>query len=463
MLILAINIGFSRFSFQQNFTQYIEEVKLKRLDGFKKTLAELYRQKGSWHFLHNAPQSWHQLLSKAELVPPQRKNNPEQHEGNSPALRSPDFKPPHGPPPFPVMWERISLLDLTYSLVIGPPPKTEDRRLPIELENKVIGYLSVQSLKPFRSELDRQFARKQLENLLLITLLSLLVAIISSLLLARIFNQPIARLVVMARQLTSGQFESRVNITSHDELGELATAFNELAETLQQNQNARRQWVTDISHELRTPLTVLRGELEAIEDGVRPLNKESIQSLSFEVEHLKRMIEDLYQLSLSDEGSLSYKKELTRPLKLLQRVIETFTNAMKMKQITLTFECKDDSPQLLADPQRLTQLFTNLLENSLRYTDEGGTINIHCQISSTLVIYIEDSSPSVSSEMIPRLFERLFRADNSRNRSYGGSGLGLSIVQSIVTAHNGTVMAEPSTLGGLKISLTLPIKSRDSK
>ncbi|MCP4993100.1 MAG: HAMP domain-containing protein [Gammaproteobacteria bacterium] len=279
LLILAINMGLSRFSFQQGFTQYIEEVRLKRLDGFKQTLSDLYRQQGAWTFLEQDPRLWHQLLSEAELVPPQRRRGDPDHRRRPP----PGFGPPglatsneHPIPPPPLMGERIGLLDPAHSPVIGPPPAADDRLVPVELGKEVVGYLSVRTFTPYRSELDQQFAQQQLENLLLTALLSLLIAIIASLLLARIFNRPIARLAEVARQLTSGNFESRVNVKSRDELGDLATDLNILAETLQQNQTARRQWVADISHELRTPLTVLKGELEAMEDGVRPLNSESL-------------------------------------------------------------------------------------------------------------------------------------------------------------------------------------------
>ncbi len=461
LLILAINMGLSRLSFQQGFTQYIQEVRLKRLDGFRRTLSDLYRQQGAWTFLEQDPRLWHQLLSEAELVPPQRRRDGPNHRRRPP----PGFGPPklatsneHPIPPPPLMRERIGLLDPAHSPVIGPPPAADDRLVPVELEKEVVGYLSVRTFTPFRSELDHQFAQQQLDNLLLTALLSLLIAIVASLLLARIFNRQIARLAEMARQLTSGNFESHVNVKSHDELSDLATDLNILAETLEQNQTARRQWVADISHELRTPLTVLKGELEAMEDGLRPLNGESIHSLSLEVKQLKRLVDDLYQLSLSDQGSLSYKKEPTAPLQLLRGVVEGFAISMQQKKITLTVTCEGDGPQLLADPQRLTQLFTNLLENSLRHTDEGGVVKIHCEIGSSLMIHIEDSAPGVPQELIPRLFERLFRVDDSRNRSYGGSGLGLSIVQSIAQAHGGGLAAEPSALGGLKISLRLPIE-----
>ncbi|MBT8006426.1 MAG: HAMP domain-containing protein, partial [Gammaproteobacteria bacterium] len=334
---------------------------------------------------------------------------------------------------------------------------TKHRLLPIQLERQVVGYLTLRIFTPRRTELDQQFEQQQFDNLLLTALLSLLIAIIAALLLARLFVRPISGIAKMARQLTAGQFEVRIEKIRRDELGDLAADLNTLVETLEQNQRSRRQWIADISHELRTPLTVLRGELEAMEDGVRPLNRESIQSLSLEVKQLKRLVDDLYQLSLSDQGSLSYEKERVLPLELLRGVAEGFIVTMQQRQIILTVGCEGEGPHLLADPQRLTQLFTNLLENSQRYTDEGGEVKVHCEVGSSLLIHFEDSAPGVPPELIPRIFERLFRVEGSRNRDHGGSGLGLSIVQSIAKAHGGELRAEPSSLGGLTITLQLPI------
>lgn len=540
VLILAINVWLSRVNFQQGFSQYIEEVKSRRLDRFRQSLSEQFRLKESWDFLQEDPRLWHQLLSDAELAPPgppgvdiaefdrhdparrvapppdfgppdrppHRRPPPPgeataEFEGQDPARNvdaPPDFGPPdrpphrrppppgeataefeghdpfrpgdppldlgwpefpppgYPPPPPPFMWERIGLLDQERKAVIGPPPGTEQRLLSIELNEEVVGYLVIQDFKTLRSQLDLQFAQQQLEDLLLTALLSLLIAVIAALLLARLFNRPISRLVGMARQLTFGQFDTRIEINSRDELGYLAADLNKLADTLEQNQTARQQWIADISHELRTPLTVLTGELEAMEDGIRPLNTESIQSLSLEVKQLKRLVEDLYLLSQSDQGSLSYEMEQIDIFKLLHGVLEGYRIPMQRKQIELVVDCEEGGLQIIADPQRLVQLFNNLLENSLRYTDHGGRVQVSCKIGSTLVIHIEDSAPGVPAEFIPRIFERLFRVNRSRSREHGGTGLGLSIVHSIARAHGGELSAEPSELGGLKISLQLPIK-----
>ncbi len=466
MLVLAISMVLSRLSFQQGFTQYIEEVKLKRLDGFRLALSEQYREQKSWAFLQENPRLWHQLLVESNMLPPRLPRGPDgpgfgrrgagPRGGGPPSeLAAADERHPPSPPRF--MRERLGLLDAARAQVIGPPPTTKHRLLPIQLERQVVGYLTLRIFTPRRTELDQQFEQQQFDNLLLTALLSLLIAIIAALLLARLFVRPISGIAKMARQLTAGQFEVRIEKIRQDELGDLAADLNILVETLEQNQRSRRQWIADISHELRTPLTVLRGELEAMEDGVRPLNRESIQSLSLEVKQLKRLVDDLYQLSLSDQGSLSYVKERVLPLELLRDVAEGFTVTMQQRQIALTVSCEGEGPHLLADPQRLTQLFTNLLENSQRYTDEGGEVKVHCEVGSSLLIHFEDSAPGVPPELIPRIFERLFRVEGSRNRDHGGSGLGLSIVQSIAKAHGGELRAEPSSLGGLTITLQLPI------
>ncbi|MBT3308591.1 MAG: HAMP domain-containing protein [Gammaproteobacteria bacterium] len=466
MLVLAISMVLSRLSFQQGFTQYIEEVKLKRLDGFRLALSEQYREQKSWAFLQENPRLWHQLLVESNMLPPRLPRGPDgpgfgrrgagPRGGGPPSeLAAADERHPPSPPRF--MRERLGLLDAARAQVIGPPPTTKHRLLPIQLERQVVGYLTLRIFTPRRTELDQQFEQQQFDNLLLTALLSLLIAIIAALLLARLFVRPISGIAKMARQLTAGQFEVRIEKIRRDELGDLAADLNTLVETLEQNQRSRRQWIADISHELRTPLTVLRGELEAMEDGVRPLNRESIQSLSLEVKQLKRLVDDLYQLSLSDQGSLSYEKERVLPLELLRGVAEGFIVTMQQRQIILTVGCEGEGPHLLADPQRLTQLFTNLLENSQRYTDEGGEVKVHCEVGSSLLIHFEDSAPGVPPELIPRIFERLFRVEGSRNRDHGGSGLGLSIVQSIAKAHGGELRAEPSSLGGLTITLQLPI------
>lgn len=471
-LVLAISLGLSRFGFQQGFSQYIEEVKLKRLDGFRQELSNHYQEYGSWDFLLEDPQQWHDLLLNADLLPPRppRSGGPPPWErgrgGGVDGFREePGFR--GGPPPGfgsagrppRRMRDRFGLLDVDETPIIGSPPGRRVRLLEIDLDGAVVGYLTIPNFRPMRSELEHRFAHQQMESLLLTAIISLLVAVVAALLLARLFNRPIAKLAEMARQLTEGKFESRVEIRGRDELSDLAADLNQLAEVLEQNRSARRRWIADISHELRTPLTVLRGELEALEDGVRPMTQESVQSLSLEVKQLKRLVDDLYQLSLSDQGSLSYEKGWIDPEELLTGVVGGFEHSLQQQNLRLTLACCDEVPKLFADSQRLTQLFTNLLENSQRYTDAGGEIKVWSESGEKIWrLHIEDSPPGVDATQLERLFERLYRVEGSRNREHAGSGLGLSIARSIAEAHGGSLMAQPSALGGIWITLQLPLE-----
>ncbi|HEY6009101.1 MAG TPA: ATP-binding protein, partial [Geobacteraceae bacterium] len=245
-----------------------------------------------------------------------------------------------------------------------------------------------------------------------------------------------------------------------DELGRLAEDFNSLAMTLEQNEKARRQWVADISHELRTPLAVLRGEIEALQDGVRQANPETIHSLHGEVLRLGRLVDDLYQLSLSDVGALTYRKEELDLTELLDEALAAFGPEFTQKGITLTAHIpRDGRAVVFGDPARLHQLFANLLDNALKYTDSGGELIIRLVCDEARArLDFQDTAPGVSPYDLERLFDRLYRVEASRNRAAGGAGLGLAICRNIVEAHAGTITAQPSPLGGVRIILTLPLQ-----
>jgi len=238
----------------------------------------------------------------------------------------------------------------------------------------------------------------------------------------------------------------------------LTQDFNSLALTLEKNEQGRRQWVADISHELRTPLAVLRGEIEALQDDVRQFTPEAIHSLYSEVMRLNRLVDDLFQLSMSDIGALTYKKENVDGAAILNHAADLFRAEFAKKNITLTVNAPAEGElYLLGDHERLHQLFDNLLSNSLKYTDADGELRIRCQTADGgTEILFQDSSPGVPAADIDKLFERLFRVENSRSRTSGGAGLGLAICRNIVEAHGGTIAAEPSPFGGLSIRVTLP-------
>jgi two-component system sensor histidine kinase BaeS len=230
---------------------------------------------------------------------------------------------------------------------------------------------------------------------------------------------------------------------------------------LQQNEASRKQWIADIAHELRTPLAILRGEIEALQDGINQPDASTLASLHQEVSHLQRLVSDLYDLSMSDSGALSYRKESLDLIALLQETLTLHSTPLQEKGLHIGLAGLSQQPvRIQGDPQRLQQLFKNLLENSLRYTDKPGQLQVSTQLQASMVTLVfADSLPGVPEDALPHLFERLYRVESSRNRATGGAGLGLSICYNIVEAHGGKISAAHSALGGLEIRVNLPLQS----
>jgi len=221
----------------------------------------------------------------------------------------------------------------------------------------------------------------------------------------------------------------------------------------------RARWVSDTAHELRTPLAVLRGEIEAMQDGIRPLNVDNLGSLAQEVSQLERLVTDLRLLSQSDAGALDIQLAPLDMSDSLQHHLNDARRWLEDTQFTLTDTLM---PELYinGDAQRLRQLWHNLLDNSCAYTTEPGTLHVTLtrQHDEAVLIW-EDSAPGVPEQDLARLTERLYRVEGSRNRSSGGSGLGLSIVSALVYAHGGHLDASASPLGGLRWTLRFPLLS----
>ena len=214
----------------------------------------------------------------------------------------------------------------------------------------------------------------------------------------------------------------------------------------------------DISHELRTPLTILEGELEAINDGIIEPNQKAISSLQEEVALLSRLVNDLHKVSSLDRHSFNYHMEAIDFNTLVALQAHKYAFKFQSKNITLNATLPEQTVMVLADQNRITQVLQNILENNLRYTDEQQKVWLDLTVSNHHVfLSIEDSGPGVPDEALEKLFDRLYRTDSSRNRKTGGFGLGLAICQTIVEAHLGKINATKSRLGGLCITLKLPL------
>ena len=356
----------------------------------------------------------------------------------------------------------LLLLDANQEIIFGDREALPLANLnPIRFEGESVGYLAVTSRQELSERADQLFVESQVNNFFIFGVVLVVISTLIAFPVSGYLVRPIRDLVKGTRALTAGDYSSRLKIRSSDELSQLSMDFNTLANTLDQNQTARRQWIADISHELRTPLTILRGELEAAQDGIRPLNPESLNSWHQEVLHLNTLVNDLHELSMSDLGALVYRKENVDITALLNQSLEMHQNLIdkhKIKVSTKIAPLKNKKKiTLFGDPNRLKQLFSNLLQNTCRYTDDGGKLRIQIkEYPDKVVIDWIDSEPGVSDDDLQNLFTRLYRVESSRNRQTGGSGLGLAICKNIVEAHEGTIAAQHSEFGGLKLTINIP-------
>ncbi|WP_241024612.1 ATP-binding protein [Burkholderia sp. Ac-20365] len=352
-------------------------------------------------------------------------------------------------PPF-----RVYDVDMHSLLQKGPPPPPDAPRLPLTVDGKVIGWLVVAGPEVMFHSADRQFQQQQVRATWIIVGFAALLAACVAVVLARLLLAPVRRLVAATHRLASGDYSIRVPESGSDELHDLAADFNRLAISLGNAERSRRNLIADISHELRTPLAVLRGELEAIEDGVRKPDRTTLASLQAEVGLLSQLIDDLYELSLADIGQLSFEKVRLDVAPIVEAAADSFRDRLADKKIALETEIGTASVIMLGDPYRLTQLMKNLLENALRYTDAGGKVRVMvAKHEHEIRIDVQDTHPAVPEPLLPHLFDRLFRVDASRSRQSGGAGLGLALCKHIVSQHGGTIDALRSPLGGLWIAV----------
>jgi two-component system sensor histidine kinase BaeS len=451
VLLIALMLTANSISFHRQFTSYVNAVQAKRLEPLIKELAELHDEHAGWQWIDK--HSWRDLLRKhgvhtragRALAPMKRKKNQ--------APVSSGRKRP--PPKLPGPW--LTLADKDRSAVIGPPTKQSPMQwIPIENADEQIGFLGFVRHKQFSRELDREFARQQRRNSIYAALAMLaLCALIAAPLAARIIR-PVTAVNKAIHALSHGEYDYRTRINRRDELGDLAKNINRLGDTLEQNKAARQRWIAEISHELRTPVAVLRAEVEAIQDGIRVANAETVTSLHAEIIRLSRLIDDLHQLSVSDLGALDYRMETLDAGTLIGAFFASHEHRLKAAEIALTLKLKTALVQ--GDRQRLFQLLENLLQNTVRYTAAPGSLEVTVSNDGANVRLLwSDSSPGVSDVDLQHLFEPLYRAEKSRNRKTSGSGLGLSIAHKIVHAHGGTLHATHSPLGGLTLEITLPV------
>jgi signal transduction histidine kinase len=255
--------------------------------------------------------------------------------------------------------------------------------------------------------------------------------------------------------MAKGNYDRRVSSSSHDEVGELARAFNRMAAELAETDRVRRDLVANVSHELRTPITALQAVLENLVDGVTEPDPETFKTMLAQVERLGRLVKQLLDLSRLESGAVPLERTEFRVEPLL-------THAVREQQLhapEIAVSVSVDSPDLTADgdPERVHQVVANLLENAVRHTPRGGTVQVRAQRDHDgVTIEVLDEGPGIAAADEARIFERFYRADSARASSDGGAGLGLAIAQWIVDLHGGDIHPEKREPHGCRMVVTLP-------
>jgi signal transduction histidine kinase len=304
---------------------------------------------------------------------------------------------------------------------------------------------------------EQVFINAVTRSLLVGVLVGAAAAVVLAFAFARGILRPIGALTSAAQQMERGDLSQRVVVTSNDEIGQLAHAFNAMAGALARTEQLRRTMVADVAHELRTPLTNLRGYLEALRDGVAEPRRETIDSLYEEALLLAHLVDDLQELSLSDAGRLGLRQEPFEAAALLNASALALAPQARERGVELVVEPPPVLPLVYADSQRIGQVLRNLLTNALTYTPPGGTVRLRAEPSRGMVkIAVQDTGCGIEPEHVPNVFERFYRADPSRARSTGGAGIGLALVKQFVDAHGGTVDVVSAPGRGSCFSFTVP-------
>lgn len=312
-----------------------------------------------------------------------------------------------------------------------------------------------------------QFIERTNRILLYGALVGGVIALLLGVLLSRTLTRPIRELTRATHAVSEGDLSQQVPVRSNDELGELAQAFNKMSNQLSRSINARKQMTADVAHELRTPLSLILGHAEAVHDGVLPPSPENFEIIREEATRLEHLVNDLRILSLADAGELSIAPQIIEPQRLLQEVAAIYQYETQRKNIALDVEITAPPSNIEVDPGRMTQVLTNIVDNALRHTPEGGRLILSARDTSAedqVELAVQDSGPGLKAEDLDRIFDRFYRTDTSRQRDgagLGGSGLGLAIARSIVQAHGGQLSAESEEGQGLKVIIRLPKKSNE--
>lgn len=379
---------------------------------------------------------------------------------------------PHGPMPFnpgqPAMMPvgEIVLLDEVYNVLIGGRGHHMGDRLsaeqlsdalPVEVEDEIVGYVVLRT-DAFREQpVESAFLARLTQTLLVGSVAFVSIALVLGYFIARSLTRPLHQLTNATRKVAAGELDVTVDVTSKDELGELAQAFNSMNQRLAQSRDLRRQMTADIAHELRTPVSVILGYADGLKDKVIPASEETFELIQEQAEQLEHLIEDLRTLTRVEAGELNLELTLCDPIPLAKRTLAAYKHQAEGLEVALHFEAQDTIPPILIDPDRFKQVLSNLLSNALQYTPSGGQITLAIKSDEQVVsVIVTDTGPGIPREDHAKIFMRFYRRDTSRSRDTGGSGLGLSIAKSLVERQGGHIRVASEAGKGTSFTIEFP-------
>ncbi|WP_271396371.1 sensor histidine kinase [Salinicoccus roseus] len=314
----------------------------------------------------------------------------------------------------------------------------------------VFMFVDSNHIKEIISSLTRQF--------LFTGLVTVILTIITVIVLSKVITQPLVRMKKATEALSRGNHEVELSTSRKDELGELATAITRLSKDLKRLKNERNEFLSNVSHELRTPLTYLKGYTDIIN---RETTSEEDRTrytkiIQEETEHLAGLIKTLFELAKIDQNEFAIKKEKVEFDALIQKIVERIYPAIEEREIEFSYSCPSNVV-ISIDPERIQQVLLNILDNAIKYTPRGNHVRLEVvQTKHEVLTVISDTGDGIAEEDMPYIFERLYRAEKSRSRSKGGSGLGLTIAKEIVELHNGRMEVESELGEGTVFNISLP-------
>jgi signal transduction histidine kinase len=330
--------------------------------------------------------------------------------------------------------------------------------IPVVSGGRRVGTVLVGSMidSTFTGE-DERFLDRVMRSTAFAVLASMALAVLLGLALSGRITRPLAILERAAGRIAGGDFSAAVPVSGRDEISSLSASFNVMAAELRRLDDAKRRIIADSAHELRTPVTLVRGNLEAMLDGVFPVDEAGLRGVYDETMRLSRLIDMLRELELIDSGGMRLDISRVELGPALEKAASLFKSQAEDKDIALSLDLPAPAPAVMADALRLDEVLYNLIGNAIKYAPRRGSVSVSARGGEdAATIRVDDSGPGISEAERDKVFERFYRTDKSRAQDSGGRGLGLSIAQEIVMAHGGSIRVEGSALGGSSFIVTLP-------